>query len=336
MVKPKIWHLIGDKRAGGSNLLVERLSQSALKEDFDFLTLRLEAISAARRREKPDLIVFHYPCAWRYLWRLLVLKLQVPVYICDHHYCQGFEKEQVKSPWRFRLLLRLAYGLAQGVIAVSSAQKEWMVNARLVNSAKVTVILPASPLDSFLALAPKAPGETLILGAYGRFAPQKGFSQFLQRVPQILTPQVRLKLGGYGQDEAEIQALAAALPQVELVGAVGDVSEFLSQCDAVVIPSRWEPFGLVCLEAKASGRAVLVAEVDGLTEQVRDCGLALPLDDVPAWKQAIESLTPQTLKQWGENGRRSAEGAWQTCLRDWGHFFREKTQGGGGEKLADG
>lgn len=327
-MKPKVWHIIGDKRAGGSNHFVNQLISSPLGDRVDFLVLRLEEVKARLKTEKPDVIIFHYPCAWKYLGDLLYLKTKSRLFICDHHYCQGFEADQVRSQFRFRWLLKIAYGLADGVISISRSQRQWMLEANLINPQKIRVIPPASRVENLLKIPTKLPTKPLILGAYGRFARQKGFDRLLEIMALLPPEKFQLQLGGYGPDESIIQQLAANLPQVHLLGPIENVAEFLARCDAILIPSRWEPFGLVCLEAKAAGKPVLVAQVDGLPEQVENCGVILPPDDLNAWKNAIahlEKLPPEDLIILGQIGRESVVNAWETCVENWESFLREVT-----------
>ncbi len=319
-MKLKIWHLIGDKRAGGSNLLVNNLIAS-LEDKFSFSIVRLEEVKTQLNKEKPDLIIFHYPCAWRYLLPLKQLKKYCPIYICDHHYCQGFEQHQVSSKFRFHAMLKLAYGMGDRIISISQAQKQWIIENKLAKSEKITVITPASPLESLLKIPPKITGEKIILGAYGRFAPQKGFDLLLTAIKEISTsPQwenFELHLGGYGQDEELITSLAQGLPHLKLLGAIAHIDQFLSHCDVIIIPSRWEGWGLVALEAKASARAVVAFGVDGLVEQIENCGVLIPPNDVSALGEAILSLSTKPITQWGIQGRNSVINSWQNCVQTW-------------------
>ncbi len=322
-MKSTVWHLIGDKRAGGSNRLVQQLIDSRLEKEFDFFVFRLEEAKAKLKTSAPDVIIFHYPCAWKYLLDLLLLKQHSKVYIYDHHYCQGFEQHQVSSKLRFRLMLRLAYGLADGVISVSSAQRDWMTENKLVNPHKIRTIFSASPIDALLRIPPKSLSHPLQIGAYGRFAPQKGFDLLLSAFASLPPDQFQLSLGGYGQDEKKIADLAEDLPHVKLLGAIKDVPAFLASCDIIIIPSRWEPWGLVCLEAKAAGKPVVVFAVDGLKEQVRDCGLLVTPNDANKLAEAIASLAEKPLNQWGEVGRQSVIHCWDDFLNSWSAFLQE-------------
>lgn len=323
-MKPTVWHLIGDKRAGGSNRLVRQLIDSQLQQEFNFFVFRLEEAKAKLKTTAPDAIVFHYPCAWKYLADLLLLKRYSKVYICDHHYCQGFEQHQVPHKFRFRLMLRLAYGLANGVVSVSSAQRDWMIENNLVAPHKVRTIFSASPIDALLIIPPKSLSNPLQIGAYGRFAPQKGFDLLLKAFASLPPAQFQLSLGGYGQDEQLITDLAKDLPHVKLLGAIGDVPAFLATCDVIIIPSRWEPWGLVCLEAKAAGKPIVMFAVDGLKEQVRDCGLLVTPNDSTKLAEAITSLPEQPLIKWGKVARQSVINSWDEFLNNWLAFLQEE------------
>ncbi|MCC0179240.1 glycosyltransferase family 4 protein [Waterburya agarophytonicola K14] len=324
-MKPTVWHVIGDKRAGGSNRLVQQLVTSSLNEQFDFEVLRLETAKEKLKSSSPQGIIFHYPCAWKYLDDLWLLKQKSQLYIYDHHYSQGFEQHQVASLCRFRLMLKLAYGLADGVISISHAQRDWMVSNKLVKPSKIKTIFSASPVDALLTIAAKSPSNPLKIGAYGRFAPQKGFDLLLPAFASLPADKFQLYLGGYGQDEQLIEDLAKDLPHVKLIGAIEDVPAFLADCDVIVIPSRWEPWGLVCLEAKAAGKPVIVFDVDGLKEQVQNCGLLVPGDDSDKLTKAIASLPGQDLAAWGEAGRASVVNAWSEFLHSWSLFLEEIT-----------
>jgi glycosyltransferase involved in cell wall biosynthesis len=322
-MKPTVWHLIGDKRAGGSNHLVKQLISSSLSDRFEFTMALLPEAKAKLKHYQPDIIIFHYPCAWKYLPELLLLKQHSKLFIYDHHYCQGFEREQVASVCRFRLMLRLAYGLADGVISISQAQYKWMVSQKLVKASKVRIIASASKLEEISKITTKTPSQPLQLGAYGRFAPQKGFDVLLKAMALLPPEQFQLKLGGYGQDEELIHNLAEGLTHVKLLEALKDVPAFLATCDVVVIPSRWEPWGLVCLEAKAAGKPVVASDVDGLCEQVENCGILVPPNEPEKLAEAIASLPKQDLAAWGQTGKTLAENAWEEFLSNWELFLEE-------------
>jgi len=77
----------------------------------------------------------------------------------------------------------------------------------------------------------------------------------------------------------------------------------------VVVPSRWEGFGLVALEAMRSGCAVLATRVGGLPEVVDEgvTGALFAPDDSDALVHLLVSLTETRLAEMGAAGRRRFE-----------------------------
>jgi glycosyltransferase involved in cell wall biosynthesis len=195
-------------------------------------------------------------------------------------------------------------------------------------------------VDAFLSLPPCSPAQAgpLTLLAYGRFTQQKGFDLLLRALRLLPTANLRLLLVGDGPQRAELAALAAADPRIELRAAQRDIPALLAQVDAVVIPSRWEPWGNVCLEARAAGRPVLVSGVDGLPEQVDPqhgdplpsshgpCGLVVDGDREVDLARGLEALLSSSARQrqaWGEAGRLSACSAWRDYTSAWAQLLDE-------------
>ncbi len=120
------------------------------------------------------------------------------------------------------------------------------------------------------------PGERLIT-AVGRLTSQKGFDDLIKAYSQIrrLIPDSRLLVMGDGYMRGELEALAEA-EQVRgattFAGFVGDADlvDAIKSSDVVAVPSRFEPFGIIALEAMAAGVPVLVSRVGGLAEIVKD------------------------------------------------------------------
>ena len=217
-------------------------------------------------------------------------------------------------------MLRLAYGIANRVIAVSQYQANWMSKSGLASQRKVIAIQQSCNVESLLAVPPKPVGQPLILATYGRFSEQKGFDILIKAMRLIPQEKVRLYVGGCGPDEEALQQLAQGQENIKFLGLIRDVPAFLNACDVVVIPSRREPWGNVCLEAKAAGKPVIVSRVDGLIEQVTDCGILVPPEDPHSLAGAIEkvcSLPDSTLQAWGQQGRESVRNSWENYLMKW-------------------
>ena len=95
------------------------------------------------------------------------------------------------------------------------------------------------------------------------------------------------------------------------LGYVEDVRSVLSAADMLVMPSRWEGFGLAAGEAMAASLPVVGTDVAGLRDVVVDgeTGILVPRDDVIALTEAIERLAddPDLRARLGRAGRQRVE-----------------------------
>lgn len=330
-MKPSILHILIDRNIGGVTASVNSLLRSPLSKKFDFLMQTPQEFFSKKSKLKPDLIVVHDASSWKFILTLLRLRSQSKLFIQEHHYSESFEALNVPSQWRFRLMLKLAYGIANRVITVSYAQMHWMVKHKLVNPRKLAIIQQCRALEDFLVLPVKPLGEKLILGVYGRFSEQKGIELLLKALEELPDLDVELLIGGYGENEELLRQVAEGDRRIQFVGQLTNVPQFLETCDVIAIPSRWEPWGNVCLEAKAAGKPVIVTSVDGLVEQVDNCGLIVGAD-VEDLKGAIAKVvhihktSPQTLINWGDNGRETVRGAWERYLAEWEALFWQSSK----------
>ncbi|QEY31473.1 glycosyltransferase family 1 protein [Synechococcus sp. RSCCF101] len=287
---------------------------------------------------KPDVLVVNAPSSWRSLLSFRRLKAPIRLLV-EHHYCEGFalhmQHRYGKPLARLEWMLRLSYRSFDRVVAVSRGQAEWMRRRSLVKAERLATVCTSREVHEFEALAlPEPHAGPLVLGALGRFSEQKGFDLLLEAMRRLDPAQVQLRLGGGGDEEEALRRAAADLPHVSFSGVITDLPAFFAGIDALVVPSRWEPFGNVALEAKASGRPVLVTQVDGLTEQASGCGLiatAGPGELAGAIAQLIR-CGPEQRRAWGEEGRRQAGLAWPTYVETWLQLLDDLEAGRSGMK----
>jgi glycogen(starch) synthase len=116
----------------------------------------------------------------------------------------------------------------------------------------------------------------------GRLEWEKGMHTVLAAMPTLRRrlPGVRLVVAGRGGKEAELNAEARRLRlgrAVQFVGWLpeGELHAVVAAADVAIVPSRYEPFGLVALEAAALGTAVIVSDTGGLAEFADDGRRAL-------------------------------------------------------------
>lgn len=110
-------------------------------------------------------------------------------------------------------------------------------------------------------------------------------------------PGTRLVVAGEGsqlswlRDEARRHRVFRAVTFAgHLRGA--QLQGWLASADAVVLPSRYEPFGIVALEAAAAGAPLVASSAGGLGEAVlhRVTGLSFTPDDVPGLTAAVQAV----------------------------------------------
>jgi glycogen(starch) synthase len=151
-----------------------------------------------------------------------------------------------------------------------------------LEESRVTVIpngidpLDLQPVDDLDRLRAQfaAPDERLVV-LVGRLVYEKGFQLALEALPGLVERlgDVRFLVAGSGTHEQELRRQAAELgldAHGTFLGWIGDdvLHSLYRIADLCVIPSIYEPFGLVALEAMASGCPCIVADTGGLREIV--------------------------------------------------------------------
>jgi glycogen(starch) synthase len=121
-------------------------------------------------------------------------------------------------------------------------------------------------------------GDPLII-AWGRMQYEKGFQVLVRAMRDLRerVPGVRCVIAGRGTYLPELQSqvdIDGVGDIVELAGFVSDdrLRALLADAACVVIPSLYEPFGIVALEGMAAGAPIVVARTGGLAEIVGGTG----------------------------------------------------------------
>ena len=272
-----------------------------------------------------QLVVIHFTASWSklpFLAALRAMRGRAPLVIVEHSYTEAYLRYNVPSPARFHAMLRLIYGMADRVVAVSHGQGAWLKNLGVVSPSKVVVIPSSTYCGAFAGLAlPSRRGpsnQPLHIGAYGRYHEQKGFGNLIHAMRGLPPGLASLTLAGVGPYTERLTALAHTMPNVTVGGPTKDVAGFLGAIDLVAVPSRWESFGQVALEARAAGRPLIASSVDGLVEQTgKECGWLVPEDNIPALTEAIIAASTADLQLMGQAARLSAVGHLETSLNIW-------------------
>lgn len=145
-------------------------------------------------------------------------------------------------------------------------------------------------------------GVDLLIDAAQRLFPR------YPHVEYYLIGRQDIDLSNYMKDESYGPAFRQKFHAVGEIPRV-QVRECLIQCDFAVFPSRYEPFGLVALEAMACGIPVIVSDAGGWREAVEDgiSGFIVKANDVESLRQAIEKMIFLGHEKRSEMGTRGRE-----------------------------
>jgi glycosyltransferase EpsF len=163
--------------------------------------------------------------------------------------------------------------------------------------------------------------DTPVLLHVGRFLEQKNhpgvlavFQRALERVPSA-----RLLLVGDGMLRPAIEnqiAQGGLMDRVRLLGSRNDVPALMSCSDVLLLPSRYEGFGLVAIEASSAYLPVVGSRIPGLTEAVRDGETARlhDISDVEGMAGSVTRILTDAShgRQMGQAGRSWVEANFST------------------------
>ncbi len=174
-----------------------------------------------------------------------------------------------------------------------------------------------------------APGDEQIVLYAGRLSIQKGVEHLLATAEQVraarprtrwvlvgrVSPQVAQRLRPFQEPGNDHILFEGARPRAELAC-------YYRAADCVVVPSIYEPFGMVAIEAMAAGTPVIVSDIDGLREIVADgeSGLRVPFEEqrVPAGPDGAALASAQIRLLGDERLRRRLGGTGQRRVQT--HF----------------
>jgi glycogen(starch) synthase len=171
---------------------------------------------------------------------------------------------------------------AQQVIACSKFMVREITDGFELPSEKANLV--PNGIDTGQWLSPSTPqeGREELVVAWGRIQYEKGFQVLTRAIGHLRHrfPNLRCVIAGRGSYLAELQTqidMEGVGDIVQLAGFVPDdeLRRLLQRTSCVVIPSLYEPFGIVALEGMAAGAPTIVARTGGLAEIVEGTGAGM-------------------------------------------------------------
>jgi len=173
----------------------------------------------------------------------------------------------------------------------------------------------SQPVPSGFRDSLRISADASMIAFVGRLVRQKG-AQYLMAAARILAqrkPDAVLLVVGDGPLHSllENSASVAGLTNLRFLGEQTDVRPAIAACDMMVVPSEWEPFGIVSLEAMAMKKPVVAFDVDGIPEIIvhGNTGILVEHRNVDALVHALVALAedPPARERMGESGRERVE-----------------------------
>lgn len=243
----------------------------------------------------------------------------------------ALETPHVREHWRKGLIKgnylldRLVGRFVDTYIAVSKANRDYLVGIKGLPSRKIAVVQNGISLERFnrsgnesarLLRSVGISDDAPVVGVFARLEPQKGHRILLDAWQSVVEsfPNARLLILGDGSLRGELNTQIARLGiggSVVMLGYQKNVAEWLNAMRFTVLPSFYEGLPLAAMESLAAGRTVVATAVDGTSEVVIDgeTGLLVPSGDSAALAAAIARLiaSPELAESLGRCGRRFVE-----------------------------
>jgi glycosyltransferase involved in cell wall biosynthesis len=253
----------------------------------------IKIIKNLYNRENIDIVHLH-SCIWGGIGAVSASrKLNIPLVITEHSsYYSRYRVKMIE-----KLILRYSFKSANKVISVSNSLREIISKYK----SNIEVIPNMVDCDKVLSIINKKNN----LGEEGQFTflslcylkKNKGIDILIRAFSTYFRgKEVKLIIAGDGPERENLENLSkelGILEQVEFKGALNrdEVYKVMSNCNIFVLPSRFETFGVVLIEALANGKPVISTRNGGANDIVTDeNGILVDIDDIEGLGKAMVDL----------------------------------------------
>ena len=249
-------------------------------------------------RGKPDLIIAHSVIWAGYVAAGINKKYNIPYVLVEHRSRFAKDTEVTRKmikEWHIPLITE-GLNRAEKVVAVSEAINEKLIS--IFNEVRDKLInIPNIADTDFFSLPEEARSlKPFVFLAIGLLEDVKGFDILIKAfsgVNKKFPGRFRLRIGGSGSKKTELLKLAkdrGVKEEVILVGQLSrdDVKREMQMAGCFILPSRFEAFGVVLIEAMSTGCPVISTYSGGPEHIVnKNCGLLVQPEDTRALENAM-------------------------------------------------
>ncbi len=253
-------------------------------------------------RERPDygIIHAHMSTPLTYFELICVAKL-LNRKVVAHSHSSGTWKNGKIRKLCYRIGKRFLWAMTEVHLACSVEAAHWLFPEKY--SKYVIIVINGINTDEFLYSETKRNeirkeydlNGFYVLGHVGRFQPEKNQKLLIDIVEYLKQRcSVKLLLIGEGKQKSDIENYVKKKnleDTVLLLGEVHEVNDLMQAMDIFVLPSIYEGFGIVALEAQASGLPCVLSDAVPRKVQCADTVWFIPLsEEVSAWGEKIMSI----------------------------------------------
>ncbi len=254
-------------------------------------------------RFKPDVVHLHSSFAG-VIGRLCLILLwplvRPKVVYCPHAFSFLMQTSGAKKRI-YALIEKALLPMTDAIICVSQYEAD-QAEAHGIKSDKLFVIHNGVPQRHFIR-PDKSHDTSVNLLFVGRFDYQKGYDILLDAMKRLQNPHIHLTLIG---DSVHSAQQIEKLPQAQYTGwlKASQMEPYFINADVLVIPSRWEGFAMVPLEAMSYSLPIIASDATSLPEVVIDkqTGYLFKNGDANSLLSVLNRLDKSDLSEMGRKG----------------------------------
>jgi glycosyltransferase involved in cell wall biosynthesis len=218
------------------------------------------------RKHKPDIVHSHsggYTC--------LAAKLAGVKYVVYTKHGIGLTEEALRQRGFFRKIRDFLVDRTVTIyIALTEYDKKMMNRILNIDLNKIEIIW--NGIDPFLVKRlTVVKNSKPVIGVVGRLTRQKGISYLIKAIPKIMEKisNIEVLIAGDGEDESMLKKLSkehGVSDRINFLGYVKNAAEVINGMDVFVLPSIWEGFPYVLLEAMILKKPIVATDIFGIQE----------------------------------------------------------------------
>lgn len=263
-----------------------------------FLNLAIATIKTVVKL-KPDIVHLHSTFAG-VIARVCLLPLRpflkFKIIYCPHG-ISFLTNSNLISKKTFYIVEKTLLFFTDSMICVSDYEKKTVISFGL-SGKKIKTIYNGTPLKKENALNYKTPGKNLNILFAGRLGTQKGFDTLIPFIKETKIKNITLNVAGIASEDIINDWKH---PSVNYLGWCNaeKIKECMLSSDVLILPSRWEGFPMIVLEAMSYGLPVIASNCTSLPEAIIDSktGWLFDIENMNQLENILENITPESLKE---------------------------------------